>query len=123
MTATASISTAIRIDDKLKLCRLLNGQISRFCTFQDLIDINSCAPIEVVGVHPIGHEAAGFDILLLRVNRRRPVFAGKLDDSPSFVKKAGIGDRHNRVDLLLLGGLKDDLQIFGIGWHLDLLQF
>jgi hypothetical protein len=60
-------------------------------------------------VCPIGHKAAFIDKLLLEVNSREAVFAGKLDDPLSFRENAGTGDRHNRADLLLLGGLKSVL--------------
>ena len=77
--------------------------------FQDLVHITSRAPIDVSGVRPIEHEAALIDKLLLEVNSRQPVFAGKLDDPLSFGEKRASRGRHNRVDLLLLCGLKGAL--------------
>jgi hypothetical protein len=41
---------SFQIDHELKLCRLLHRQINRFDTFQDLIHVNSRAPIEVIEV-------------------------------------------------------------------------
>jgi hypothetical protein len=55
----------LQVDHKLKLRCLLHRRISRFGTFQDLVHINSRAPVEVLVVRPIGHETAGFHILLL----------------------------------------------------------
>ena len=43
---------------------------------------------QVIIVRPVGHESALVDKLLLEVNRRQTVFAGKLDDSLSFGEKA-----------------------------------
>jgi hypothetical protein len=37
----------LQVDDKLKLRRLLHRQVSRFGTFQDLVHVNSRAPMEV----------------------------------------------------------------------------
>ena len=100
----------LQVDDKLKLRRLLHRQISRFGAFQE-----SCPrkqrrlPIEVIVVRPVGHETALIDKLLLKVNSRQAVFAGKLDDPLSFGEKAATGGRHNRAHLLLLCGLKGAL--------------
>ena len=80
---------AFKVDDKFKLRRLLDRQIGRFGAFQDLVDVNSRAAIEVIVVRPVGHEAARIDKLLLWVNSRQPVFDGKLDDPLSFAKNGG----------------------------------
>src|SRR4030095_1956072 len=77
----------LQVDHKLKLRRLLHRQISRFCTFQDLVHVNSRAPIEVTVVRPVGHETPLIDKLLLWVNSRQPVFTGKLYDPLSFGEK------------------------------------
>ena len=99
----------LEVNDEFKLRCLLHRQISRFGAFQDLVHVNSRAPIEVIEVRPIGHETALIDKLLLEVNSRQPVFAGKLDDPLSFGEKGASGGRHNRVYLLLLCGLKGAL--------------
>src|SRR5438128_6749367 len=92
----------LEVNDELKLRRLLNRQISRFGTFQDLVHVNSRAPIEISGVRPVRHETTLIDKLLVWVTSRQPVFTGKLDDPLSFGKKAVTGRRHNRAHLLLL---------------------
>ena len=43
----------LQVDDELKLRRLLHRQISRLGAFQDLVHVNSRAPIEVIVVRPI----------------------------------------------------------------------
>src|SRR5207249_7005394 len=53
----------------------------------DPVHVTSRAPIEVIVVHPIGHEATLIDKLLRKVNSRQAVFAGKLDDPLSFGEK------------------------------------
>src|SRR5262245_21436303 len=114
---------ALKFDHKLELRRLLHRQISRFGTFQNLVHVNSRAPIEFSVVRPVGHEAALINKLLLEVDSRQPVFAGKLNDPLSLGEKAASGNRHNRADLLLLSGLKGALQTLGIELSLDLFQF
>src|SRR5438309_8164764 len=83
------------VNDKLKLSCLLHRQISRFGTVQDLVHVNSRAPIEVIVVRPVEHEAALIDELLLVVNSRQPVFDGELDGPLSFDEKEGTAGRHN----------------------------
>ena len=92
----------LKVNDEFKLRRLLHRQVSRFGAFQDLVHVNSRAPIEVGGVRPIGHETALIDKLLVWVNSRQPVLGGKLDDLLSFREKGTSGDHRHRVDLLLL---------------------
>src|SRR5687767_14625546 len=70
-----------KIDDEFKLRRLLYGQISRFGTFQDLVDVNSRAPVQVSGGSPVEHEPSLINKFLLRVNRRDPMLASKLNDA------------------------------------------
>src|SRR6266481_9956414 len=77
----------VQVDHEFKLRCLLHWQISRFGAFQDLVHVNSRAPIEVIVVRPVGHETALIDKLLLDVNSRQPVFAGKVDDPLSFTEK------------------------------------
>jgi hypothetical protein len=99
----------LQVDHKLKLRCLLHRQISWFVAFQNLVHVNSRAPIEVNVVCPVGHETALIDKLLLEVDSRQPVFAGKLNDPLSLGEKAASGDRDDRVDLLLLRGFKGAL--------------
>src|SRR4029434_2450949 len=103
---TRRSSTLVKIDDEFKLRRLLHRQIGRFGAFEYLIHVNSRTAIEVLEVCPIGHEPALIDKLLLEVDSRQPVFTGKLDDPLSFGEKGASSERHNRIDLLLLCGLK-----------------
>jgi len=83
----ANLICCFKVYDELKLRCLLYRQISRFGTFQDFVHVNSRAPEEVSVIRSIGHKTALIDILLLWVNSRQPVFAGKLDDPLSFREK------------------------------------
>src|SRR3972149_9694396 len=96
----------LETNDEFKLHRSLYWQISRFRPLEDLVHVYSRKPIAVSGIRPIGHETTLINKLLLWVNSRQPVFAGKLDDPGSRGKQGAINGRHNRAHLLLLGGLK-----------------
>src|SRR4029434_46409 len=72
------------------------GKSAGLAPFKILSTYHSRAPIEIIEVHPIGHEAALIDKLLRKVNSRQPVFAGKLDDPLSFREKGASGTRHYR---------------------------
>src|SRR5438309_5982077 len=99
----------LKVNDKFKLRCLLHRQISRFGTFQDLVDVHSRASVEVIEVSPVGHETAGFHKVILWVNGWQAVFDGKLDDPLSFGEEGKRGGRHNRAYLFLLCGLKGAL--------------
>jgi hypothetical protein len=60
----------LKVNDEFKLRRLLHRQVSRFGAFQNLVHVNSRAPIEVIVVRPVEHEAALIDKLLLEVGNR-----------------------------------------------------
>src|SRR5262245_58113562 len=111
------------VDDEFKLRRLLHWQISRRGAFQNLVHVDSRAPKQVNIVHPIGHQTALINKLLLEINGRHSILVSKLDDPLSFGEKGANGSRHNRAYLFLLCGLKGALQAFGVERGLDLLQF
>src|ERR1051325_7995453 len=100
---------SLEINDEFKFRWLLDRQISWFRAFQYLVHVDSRAPIEIIVVGPVGHQTTHVDKLLLWVNSRQAISAGKLDDRLSFSKKRATSDVHNRVDLLLLCGLKGAL--------------
>src|SRR5262249_25102546 len=64
----ANLFCRLEVNDKFKLGRLLHRQISRFGTFQNLVHVDSSAPIEVIEGFSIEHETTFIDILLLCVN-------------------------------------------------------
>ena len=105
----ANLFSRRKANDEFKLRRLLYRQISRFCSLEDPVDVVGGLAVQVIVVYPIGHEAALIDKLLRKVNSRQPVFARKLDVPLCFGKKTWRGSRHNRVNLLLLCGLKGPL--------------
>src|SRR5262249_6748576 len=102
----ADLFRCLEINDEFKFRCLLHRQVSRFGTFQDLVYVNSRAPIEVIEARTVKHEAARIDKPLLWVNSWQPVFGSKLDDPLSFSEERASGHGHNRVNLLLFCDLK-----------------
>src|SRR5438132_4468866 len=102
----ANLFCCFKVNDELKLRRLLYRQLSRFRALEDLVYVVSGAAEQVVDVRPIEHQTAFINKLLLEVNSRQPVFAGKLYDPLSFGEKGASAGSHNCVDLLLVCGLK-----------------
>jgi hypothetical protein len=95
-----------KTNDEFKIRCLLYRQISRFDTSQDLVDINSRAPEQVIEIRPIGHETALIDKIFVWVNSGNPIFDGKPHDPLSLGRELAIGLRHNGIDLLLFCDLK-----------------
>jgi hypothetical protein len=71
----ADLFRRLQIDDELERLWLLHGEISRFSASQNLVHIRSSAPEQVGSVRAIVHEAAGFHIVCLWINRREPVLS------------------------------------------------
>src|SRR5438046_7294517 len=94
----ADLLCRLKVNDEFKLRCLLHWQISRFGSFQYLVHVNSRTPIQVIVLHPIGHEATLINKLLLELNSRQPVSARKLDDSLSFGQQSETRDLDTRAD-------------------------
>ena len=112
-----------KANDEFKPHRLLDRNVSRFRSLKNLVYVVGGLAEQIIEVRSVGHEAALINKFLLEVNSRQPVFRGKLDDPLSFGEKGAIGGRYNRLDLLLLRGLKGAFQTFGVGFSLYLFQF
>src|SRR5438309_10479375 len=69
----ADLLGGFEIDSKLKLHRLLYGQVSGFSAFEYLIHIHRRAPEVVVRIWPITHEASSFDMYDSWINRWQPI--------------------------------------------------
>src|SRR5437762_3169031 len=63
ITLSARASTfggigCFKVDDELKLLRLLDGEISRLCAFENFVHVGSGTPVLIDAIWPIGHQAA-----------------------------------------------------------------
>jgi hypothetical protein len=52
----ADLLCGFEIDDKFEFCRLLDWEFGGLGTFEDLIDIDGGAPVQVGQVYTVGHE-------------------------------------------------------------------
>jgi len=81
---------SLEIDSRLKPCRSLNWQIGRFVTTQDAVDVRGSQPKQVVLIGPVGHEAAGSDEGLERVDGRQAVLGSEYDDEIAMGDGTGV---------------------------------
>src|SRR5262245_51444164 len=70
----------LEIDDEVKLCWLLDWQITRLRALEDLVYICGGAPIHVRKVYYIGHQAAGFNVLSEGVAARQSMLEREVRD-------------------------------------------
>src|SRR6266571_7127509 len=85
----ADLLGCFQVDHQLKLRWLLDWQVSRLCTFEDLVHIRSGTPVHVGRVSAIVHEAADFAKFRLWVNRWEPALYREFCDLCSLRKDDG----------------------------------
>ena len=66
-----SAFAVVRLIDQLELGRLLDRDIARFRSAQNLVDIFGGTSEQVRGVWSIGHQTSRFDVLPRAVHRRQ----------------------------------------------------
>src|SRR5215468_2835527 len=69
----------LEVDDQLELCRLLDWQIGRLRTLQDLVHISCGTPVHVTIVRPVRHEPTRYYKLLSQKHRREPSLARQIE--------------------------------------------
>ncbi len=89
----ADLLCRLEIDNQLELYGLLHWQLSRFCSFQDLVDKCSRAPVHVLMIRSIGHQATPIHPTPPCENSRQPVLEHELYDPLSvFANRRGPKD-------------------------------
>src|SRR5262249_32062618 len=68
----ADLLRSLKVDDELKLRRLLHRKICWFSALQNLVHVGSSPPPQVHHIRRIGHEPSVLHILYLVVYRRQP---------------------------------------------------
>jgi len=68
----ANLLGGFQIDDELKPCRLLYGEVTGLCSFEDLVNVGRNAKVALIRVRGVAHEAAGMR------PRRRSIHSRKL---------------------------------------------
>src|SRR5262249_40522349 len=89
----------LRVDHKIELGRLLNGQIGGLGTLEDFVHISGGTPIQVWKMHSVGHESASYGKLTESIHRRQPVFDRKLNDPLSVTKRQRVNYDDQRLCL------------------------
>src|SRR6266566_8053635 len=73
----ADLFGRLEIDDELQLRRLLDWNIARLGTFQNLVYVRGGAPVQVGNVHAVKHKPPGFYKIALVVHDGEPVLYRK----------------------------------------------
>src|SRR5215471_18382791 len=76
----ANLMRGFQIDDELELGWLLDRKIARLCAFQNLIDINRSAAVEVRQFRRIGHQTAILHVFSPRIYARQTVVCREIQD-------------------------------------------
>src|SRR5215469_695171 len=92
----------LEVDDELELCRLLDWQIGRLRTLQDLVHIGCGTPVHVTPVRPVRHEPARFYKLLSQKHRREPGLGRQVEQPLPVLAKDYTEPRHDQSARALL---------------------
>src|SRR3989442_16012547 len=65
----------LEVDHEGKLCRLLDGEVSRLRTFQDSIHVVRRAPVDGGKACPVGEEPSGLNKVLVQRDHRQQVIS------------------------------------------------
>src|SRR5207249_1046487 len=83
----ADLLRRLKIDYQFKLRRLLDGEVARFGTFEDLVYVVSAAADQVVYARPIRYEPTEFHKFRSAEHRGQPVLCGEVDEASSLKKE------------------------------------
>src|SRR6266542_683730 len=93
----ADLFRGLEIDDKLKLCRLLNWEVSRFCALENLVHISGGTPIQITDQGSISHEAAFLGKLSRGIHARQVLLERHLDNPLRVKSDQRTQDHQKRV--------------------------
>src|ERR1700730_1343829 len=75
----------LEVDDEVELRGLLDGKITRFGAFQDLVHVGRSASKQISNVRSIRHKAPGIDIVPLHIRCRQPVLCRQVHEASSLI--------------------------------------
>src|SRR5262249_33213142 len=110
----AQLLRFLKIDDEFELHGLLHGEITGLDTLQNLVDVNSSAPKQVVNARAVKHEATSVDIVALRIRCRQAVLGREVCDLCSMRTGEGGSLNEDCASMPFACGLECDLNILGI---------
>src|SRR5215471_5270207 len=76
----ANLFGGFEIDDQLKLGRLLDRDVGGFAALQNLIDLGSSPPPQVLTVRAVRHETTGINKTTTKIDCRQLVPSGKINN-------------------------------------------
>src|SRR5574342_594443 len=79
----------LEVDDQLELGGLLDWQLARLRAPEDLVHIDGAAPVEIVPIRGIAHQAASLHVIPRLERRGQPVHDGEFSDALSFGQGEG----------------------------------
>ena len=103
-----------QVDNQLELRRLLDGEVCRFCAFQDLVNVNRRAAIQLRKVRTVRHQAAAICILFRRIDCRQPVSVNKCENLLSMSIEHPVAADEDRSGSLPFNKRKAVAEIFRI---------
>jgi hypothetical protein len=107
---------SFEIDDQLKSCGLLDGQVGRFLPLEDAPGVNAGQIIGIQYVGPIAHQAAGHSGIAPRVNRWQRVVGSQRNNLVTAAIHELIASDNQSTDSSLKERSKCSLDIvFGLG--------
>src|SRR5262249_53383851 len=80
---------SLEVDDQLELRGLLDGQVARLGTFQNLVHIRGGAPVQVGNVHAVRHKPPSLYKIALVVHDGKPLLYRKFCNLCSLRTKDG----------------------------------
>ena len=76
----------VQINDKLKLSRLLDGNVRRLCALKNFVDELRCAPKELPTIRSVRQQSTRFHKFPICVNDGKPELCSKVGDLPAKTK-------------------------------------
>ena len=76
----ADLLGRFQVDDQLKLYRLLDGKVGRFCALQNFVDVSSGPAEQLWEARAVRHKPTGFDVLREAIHCWKLVFDRKWRD-------------------------------------------
>ena len=109
------------IDDELKVHGLLHRQVGRPGTFQELVHIDSDAPVRVSPVWSIGHQAPSYHEKSVWVERGQATRRRQRDDTANVLKEQRCGEDEERLSTYSHECRPSVVELVN-GWHIDRVQ-
>src|SRR5215467_7890883 len=87
----------LEVDDELELGGLLDRQVGRLGTFQDLVHVQSSTLVQIVKLRAVGHEASNLDVLPLAIDRGQAAFACQPGEASPMRREEGTLQKQETV--------------------------